>query len=319
MAKKKGCLGCSLPIVIIIAIIFLAVIAVGFLAGPIGQKMAPGLHFPGWLSAPQPEVSLPSEAVFHISGFPVTNTILATWLTMLVLVGLAVAVSRRVKLIPGRLQSMFEGIIGWIYDLCVSATDEKDGRTFFPLVATIFLFVIFNALFALLPGVSSLVIHEGDAAVPVLRGANTDVNTTLALALVSFCVFEFVGIIRLRHHYFGKFLVFGELGHGVKQISTGKVGQGAMTAFSGVLIAFAGILEGVSDFIRIVSLTFRLLGNMMAGEILTLSVIFLVPFIIPVGIYGFEMLFGFIQALVFSVLTIVYISLAVMPHESSEH
>jgi F-type H+-transporting ATPase subunit a len=318
MPKKKGCLGCSLPIAIALAVLIVAVIIIGVLAGPLGQKLIPGLHLPGWLSVPRPEPSLPSEAIFHILGFPVTNTIIATWVTMLVLIVLAVTVSRRVKIIPGRMQSIFEGVLGWIYDLCASIAGEKDGRQFFPLIATIFLFVIVNALLALLPGYSSLIIHEGDAAIPVLRGANTDINTTFALAIVAFFVFEYFGWRRLGLHYVKKFIVVGDIGHGVKQIFKGNK-QGGMTIFSGAMVAIAGLLEGLSDFIRIISLTFRLLGNMIAGEIVILSFYFLAPFLVPNIMYIFEFLFGFIQALVFASLTMVYITLAVAPHEEVEH
>jgi F-type H+-transporting ATPase subunit a len=318
MAKKKGCLGCSLPIVIILAVIILAVVLIGVLAGPLGQKLIPGLHLPAWMSVPRPEPSLPAETIFHILGFPVTNTIIATWLTMLVLVIMAVAVSRRVKIIPGRLQSIFEGVLGWVFDLCASIAGEKDGRKFFPLVATIFLFVIVNALLALLPGFNSLIVHEGDAAIPVLRGANTDINTTFGLAIVAFLVFEYFGWRRLGLHYAKKFIVLGDVGHGFKQIFKGNM-QGGMTIFSGAMVAIAGLLEGLSDFIRIISLTFRLLGNMIAGEIVILSFYFLAPFFVPNIMYIFELLFGFIQALVFASLTMVYITLAVAPHEEADH
>jgi F-type H+-transporting ATPase subunit a len=318
MPKKKGCLGCSLPIAIFFVVIVIAIVLVGILAGPLGQKLFPALHLPGWLSISKPEPSLPSETIFHIFSFPVTNTIIATWITMLVLVGLAVTVSRRVKIIPGRLQSIFEGILGWVYDLCTSIAGEKDGRKFFPLIATVFLFVIVNALLALLPGFNSLIIHEGDAAIPVLRGANTDINTTFALAIVVFLVFEYFGWRRLGFHYIKKFIVVGDIGHGFKQIFKGNK-QGGMTIFSGAMVAIAGLLEGLSDFIRIISLTFRLLGNMIAGEIVILSFYFLAPFFVPNIMYVFELLFGFLQALVFASLTMVYITLAVAPHEEGEH
>jgi F-type H+-transporting ATPase subunit a len=317
MPKKKGCLGCSLPLVILATVIIVTVVILGVLAGPLGQKMLPGLNLPGWMSVPRPEPSLPSETIFYIIGFPVTNTIIATWLTMLVLVILAVTVSRRVKIIPGKLQAVFEGILGWIYDLCSSIAGDKDGRKFFPLIATIFLFVIVNAFLALLPGFNSLIIHEGDAAIPVLRGANTDINTAFALAIVTFCVFEYFGWRRLGLHYLQKFVVLDKVGHGFKQLFKGDK-QGGMTIFSGAMVAIAGLLEGLSDFIRIISLTFRLLGNMIAGEIVILSFYFLAPFFVPNIMYIFELLFGFLQALVFASLTMVYITLAVAPHEA-EH
>ena len=92
-----------------------------------------------------------------------------------------------------------------------------------------------------------------------------------------------------------------------------------MGMFSGIVQFFASILEGLSEFIRIISLTFRLFGNMTAGEILLLMIAFLVPMLVPIVFYGLELLIGFIQALIFSGLTLIYLSLATSPHEEEQH
>ena len=156
--KKKGVLGCSFPLFIGILVVVLALFVVGFLSGPIGGSMF-GVKLPGWLSVPQPEPELPAEVVFHLFGFPITNSIIATWITIIVLVGFSFAVTRRMRIIPKRLQSLLEFALGALLDFCKSVAGEHNGRRFFPIVATIFLFVIFNAWLSLFPGFGSILVH----------------------------------------------------------------------------------------------------------------------------------------------------------------
>jgi len=318
VAKKKGCLGCSLPVAIIILVLVVGVVVVGMLAGPIGQSFGiTGL--PSFLGVSQPHPQLPAETVFHIFSFPITNTIVATWITMAVLIILFAAAFSRSRLIPTRIQSVVESLLGFVYNLVTSIAGEKDGRRFFPLVATVFLFVGFNAWLSLVPGYGSILIHGHEGEAELIRGANTDLNTTLALALVVFGVTEFMGFKRMRLGYLKKFFIFGGMISAVKKLFKGKIGQAAMEFVSGFISFFTGIIELLGEFIRIVSLSFRLFGNMTAGEILLLSIAYLLPFLVPIVFYGLEVLVGFIQALVFAGLTIVYISLAVASHSSEEH
>ena len=315
MAKKKGCLGCSLPVVLLVIGVILAAIFLGLLAGPLGIKF--GIHgLPAWMSLKLPEPKLPADVVFHILSFPVTNTILATWITMLVLILFAVLVLRKPKLIPGRKQSIAESLLGFVYDLCVSTAGEKDGRAFFPFVATIFLFVLFNAFLALIPGFGTLLFHGTGGDVEVLRAANTDFNTPLALAIITFITVEFMGFKRLGVGYLGKFLTWGDFGRAFGKIFKGKFDF--MGLFSGLIMGFVGLLELLSELIRIVSLTFRLFGNMLAGEIVLLVIAYVVPYVVPVVFYGFEAFFGVIQALVFASLSIVYIAPSMAGHHSEE-
>jgi F-type H+-transporting ATPase subunit a len=316
VAKKKGCLGCSLPIAIGIIVIVLAIVIMGALAGPLGAKFGvTGL--PAWMSLDLPHPKLPADVVFHIGGLGVTNTLLATWITMLFLLLVAFFVARKPKLIPSRAQSMVESILGYIYDLCTGTAGEKDGRKFFPLVATIFLFVLFNALLALIPGFGSIEAHTAEGEVELLRGANTDFNTPLALALITFLTVEFMGFKRLGLGYMKKFITWGDFGRAVGKIFKGKFD--VMALLSGFIMGIVGILELVSELIRVVSLTFRLFGNMLAGEIVLLVIAYVIPYFIPLVFYGLESFFAVIQALIFGALTIVYISLSVTGHDSGEH
>lgn len=309
--KKRGCLGCSFPILILVVIIALALVVIGFLAGPLGKKIIGDVGLPSWLSVGAPEPHLPASALFNVFGLPITNTMLAGWLTVIVLVLGSWLITRRMKIVPGRLQTAFEFILGWVYDFCVSVAGEKNGRRFFPVVCTIFLFVGFNAWLSLIPGFGSILLGQHE----LLRGANTDVNTPLAIALVSFVFVEFYGLKTLGIKYLGKFINLSGLFRSFGYIFKGKLKQGLSGLFSGAIDAFVGILEGLSEFIRIISFTFRLFGNMTAGEILIMVAAFLLPFAISWVVYGLELFIGFIQALVFSGLTLAFVSMAVTSHE----
>jgi F-type H+-transporting ATPase subunit a len=314
---KRGCLGCSFPVVVGLFVVLLALLVVGFVIGPLGQSML-GLELPSWLSAlsvDRPDPQLPAETIFHIFGFPITNSIIGAWITIIFLVGFSYVVTRRMKLIPGRLQAAFEFLIGWLYDLCCSVAGEENGRRFFPVVATIFLFVAFNAWLALLPGFGSITAHTVEGEVELIRPANTDINMPLALALTSFIFVEFFGLRTLGIRYLSKFFNVREFLRGVRHLFTGKLKAGLSGLFTGVMTIFTGLLEGLSEFIRIVSLTFRLFGNMTAGEILLLVAAFLVPWLFAIPFYGLELLIGFIQAIIFGGLTLIFLTLAVESHE----
>ncbi len=318
---KKGCLGCSFPIMVGLLVIFLVLFVVGFIVGPIGRSMLGDLGLPSWLTVPRPDPKLPAEVVFHLFGFPIANSVIAAWLTIIVLVGISYAATRKVKLIPSRLQTLLESILGWLYGFCKEVAGEENGRRFFPIVTTIFLFVIMNAWLGLLPGFGSINITgpEGEH-VHLLRPANTDINMPLAIALMSFVFVEYFGIRSLGgFRYLSKFINVGGFFGGVRKLFRGKLKAGLSDMFSGAINAFVGILETLSEFIRIVSFTFRLFGNMTAGEILLLLVMFLVPFVVALPFYGLELLIGFVQALIFGGLTLVFLTIAVIPHGAEAH
>jgi F-type H+-transporting ATPase subunit a len=320
--QKKGCLGCSFPLLIGLSVVFLFLLAIGFLAGPVGKSMFGDVGLPSWLSVPQPELRLPAETVFHLFGFPITNSILGAWITIIFLVLLFWAITRRMKLIPGRLQAAFEFLVGWLYDLCCNVAGEENGRRFFPVVATIFLFVAFNAwLGLLLPGFGSITINTAEGAVPLFRAANTDINLPLALALTSFVFFWFFGLRVLHFRFLDQFLNFREFGRGMKLLFKGKVKDSIFGLLAGVIHIFTGFLEFISVLIRVVSLTFRLFGNMTAGEMFVLVMLFLLPILSIVIIvpYPLELLIGFIQAIIFGGLTLIFLTLAVEYHGEEAH
>jgi len=273
------------------------------------------LGLPDWLSVPRPAPELPAEAVFSLFGLPITNSIIGAWLTIIVLVTFAGVITRRMRIVPGRLQSAFEFLLGWLYHLCQRVAGAENGRRFFPVVATIFLFIAFNAWLSLIPGFGSIMVTTTDGHhVPLLRGANTDINMPLALALVSFVFVEYFGLRSLGIRYLRKFFNVGQFLGSIGQMVKGRLRAGLSGLFTGFVHIFVGLLEALSELIRIVSFTFRLFGNMTAGEVLLLIAAFLIPWVFALPFYGLELLVGFVQALIFSGLTLAFLTLAVAHH-----
>jgi len=151
--------------------------------------------------------------------------------------------------------------------------------------------------------------------VPLLRNANTDINVPLALAVVAFVSVEYWGFRAKGAPYLKTFLNFGPLGQGFKRLFAGKIKAGFGGILNGIVVAFASMLEILSHLIRMVSFTFRLFGNMIAGAILISVIVFIIPWVVPSIFYGLEMLVGFVQALIFAGLTLGFGCAAVMATE----
>ena len=277
----------------------------------------------------RPHVALPADAIFHIGTFPIYNTLLASWLSMLLLIVLFGLGTRKMKLIPKGWQNGVEAVYEALFNFVKQTAGEDNARQFFPVIATIFFFVIAAALTSLLPGFDTIGMgHAGQQSgaffgtyqgwiveEPLLRKANTDVNMPLALAIISFAFVTYSGIRALgARQYAAKFARFGQMYRGFKHLMRGKIGSGLSGLFLGFIDVFVGSLEAISEFVRIISFTFRLFGNMTAGMVLLLMISFLVPWIIAVPFYGLEVLLGFVQALIFAGLTLVFASVAVLPH-----
>lgn len=257
------------------------------------------------------------EGPYKGTNFIVTNTLLSSWIASIVLVGIFVIGARRAQMVPGRLQNFCEIAIEALLRFVEGTVGPGRSRLLFPVIATIFLFVVINAWIGLLPIYPALgTLVDGKIEVHLLRPAGTDINMPLALALVSFVFVEYLGLRMLGFSYFGKFVRVGSLKRGLSALFRFKI----LDAFQGLLdFFFVGPLEAFSEFVRLVSFTFRLFGNMTAGEILVLISAFLVPFIATVGVYGLELLVGFIQGLIFAGLTLVFAAIAMTAHEHEEH
>jgi F-type H+-transporting ATPase subunit a len=313
-------MGCSTRIMLLVGILLLVFFVVGFAFGPIGLKLF-NIEPPEFLKIGTPHTKLPAEAIFHVSSFGITNTLLASWLTIIVLFLVFFFATRKMKLVPGRLQNFAEIIVEGLLNFVEGAAEKKHSRVILPVIATIFLYVLTNAYLALLPFFGTIGFHEGEKIiVPILRAANTDINLPLSIALISVLFVEYLGFRSFGPiKYVNSFFNFGKLVGGFATLFKGKIRAGIVEVLYGVIYLFIGVLEVVSHFIRVISFTFRLFGNMTAGEILLVVVCFLVPLIAVIPFYGLEIFLGFIQALIFAGLTLVFSVIALTPHGEEEH
>lgn len=311
--------GRGFNILIFFFIPVLILFAVGFVFGPLGSSFM-GSKPPAIFQVPKPTVELPAEPVAHIGHFSVTNTLIASWFTIIVLVVLSFILTRKMQLIPGKRQAMAEAIVEGLLSFVESVAGKKQSRMLFPGVATIFLYVISNAYLALFPFFGSIGIFEHDGKfAPLFRAANTDVNVPLSIAIMSFIFVETWGMRALGVlHYVSEFVNVRQMGQGFKELFTGHAKTAVMNIVFGFINLFVGVLEIFSHLTRMLSFTFRLFGNMTAGEILILVSSFLIPLIFTIPFYGLELLIGLIQALIFSGLTLVFGTIAVSPHEETE-
>ena len=242
-------------------------------------------------------IALAAERLGSVWSIPITNTLISAWVVMAVLIGIAVIVGRRPTLVPGRVQNAFE----MLFEFVLKYMEETLGTRqlavrFFPLVATMFLFIFMSNLFDFLPFFGSVGIFKDGELVPLFAPVNTDLNTTLALAIIAYLVIEVTGIV-----------VLGFLKYGSKFVNLK----------AGVLGFLIGLIEFVSNFARLISFSFRLFGNVFAGEVLLAVVIAFVPYIVPVPLLLFETFVGLVHAAIFALLTLVFIKIAISePHSS---
>lgn len=240
-------------------------------------------------------ISITAEKIGEIGILPITNSILTTWLVMFFLICCSLFIKFRLTYVPGYAQLIAEGLIGGIYNLFHSITGEKT-KIYFPLIGSLFIYIIFMNWAGLLPGVGSIGIYEiieGEKRlVPLFRSGSADLNLTLALAFVSVVAIQFFGLRYLGLTYIKKFI-----------------------NFKNPIYFFVGFLDIIGEASRLVSFAFRLFGNIFAGEVLLTVIAFLMPLFAPLPFIGLEFFVGFIQALVFSMLTAVFLSAAT----SGEH
>ncbi len=242
------------------------------------------------------KVILAPEHLGTFLGIPITNTLLMSWVVVALLIVVAVIVGKKLKLMPSRVQLLFEWLVEFVYDYIAETLESRAlARKFFPYLCTIFLFVFVSNLIEFTPGIGSIGFFEHDGVfAPLLRSVNTDLNVTLMLAILSFLVIEITGIVVIgAWKYGGKFLNFHH----------------------GFIGFFVGIVEFFSELARIIAFSFRLFGNIFAGEVLILVVTHFIPYIGPVPVMMFELFVGFVQAAIFALLTLFFIKIAIMdPH-----
>jgi F-type H+-transporting ATPase subunit a len=234
-------------------------------------------------------ISIRAEDIFRIGNFAVTNSMFFAFVTLLVLAGIALFLRRTLKMVPDNTQNIvelvFEGALG-LMDSVLG--DRRRSEKYFPIVFTIFLFVLCSNWLGLLPGVGSLMVRSGGSSVPLFRAPAADLNFTLALALIAVTFVNVAGVV----------------------VSGWKERLGVFINFKDPISFFTGILELISEFAKIISFSFRLFGNIFAGEVLLTIMAFLVPYLVPLPFFFMEIFVGFIQAFIFAMLTLVFVSMA---------
>jgi len=244
------------------------------------------------------QISLRAETLFYIGGFPVTNALLLATISLLLLAVLAVTLRRKLAMVPGMMQNIFEVILEGALDLMDAVLgDRKASEKYLPFVLTVFLFVLCSNWLGLIPGVSSITFTTNGVAAPLLRSPASDLNFTLALALIAVTFANAFGIAAL----------------GLKKRLS------VFFNFKGPIDFFVGILELISEFAKIISFSFRLFGNVFAGEVLLAIMAFLVPYAAPLPFMFLEIFVGFIQAFIFGMLTLVFISMSISHGEEEAH
>ncbi len=239
-------------------------------------------------ASPIPFPPFAPEVLFHVGPLGVTNTILYTYLVMVVLVFLAVWATRRLAEVPAARswQTLAEVVINTLLNVAEGAVGHRRARQIFPLMATLFIFILAANWFSLLPLIGPFYLQEGEERIPLFRAVAADWSTTLALALVTFVITEFWAFrYRAKEH----------LMHFVKPLGIGQI-------------------ELVSEFVRLLSLSLRLFGNLFAGEVLITVMTSLTYLVVPAVFLVLETLFGFIQATVFTILCLAYFTLNTTSH-----
>ena len=343
----------AVTVLVVVGIVFIISLAGGALGNEFGG---------GFLGSPLANIQLPAESITAepiVSDFRITNTMVATWVAIVVLVAISFLATRRLSDVPRGLQNVVEIVIEGFLGLAESVAGPERARRFLPLVMTIFIFIVAANWLGILPGFGTIgrietvqeVVHHAEAKaekdgehadlsqikvqvfegdgfiaylpfnsigteitaaeadqleegkqagvlVPFLRSANTDVNTTLAIALVAMFMVHMWG-----------FTTLGFFGHMGKYINFrgGPIGL------------FVGVLEAISEVARVISFTFRLFGNIFAGEVLLVAMAFLLPLVGIIPFLGLELFVGMIQAFIFAMLTLVFATMATVSHAADEH
>lgn len=244
------------------------------------------------------EIVLHGEKLGEIAGLTITNAMVYSWFVTLVLVALAFVIRKKTALVPSRFQGAVEGVVGGAFDFMADTLGSiTKAKKFFGFIATLFLFILMNNWLALLPVTAIGTYHQtphGELLVPFFRTTNSDLNHTLILAVLAVVMIQVFGITTLGFFkYAHKFFV---------------------NPLKDPIGAFIGILELVSEIAKMISFSFRLFGNIFAGEVLLVIISYLLPFGAPLPFMFLELFVGLIQAVVFATLTLVFVKIATSEH-----
>jgi len=262
------------------------------------------------------EITLFAEPIFHIGSFTITNSLISSWITVLILVVFFVIIGKKVKQVPGKLQNVFEILLEEALKLADSVTgSRKKTEKFLPITLSLFLFILMNNWLGLLPGFGTIGFIESEgghsAFIPLLRGGTADLNTTLAIGLFAVVMSHIFGVVAIGiWHHFNKFI---NLKLGKEMIK--KAIKEPMILVVNPIKFFVGIIETIGEIAKVASLSFRLFGNIFAGEVLLASMMAIFAYALPLPFIFLEIIVGLVQALVFAILTLAFMSIATTAEE----
>lgn len=262
---------------------------------------------------------LAAESLFHLGPLAITNSMVNAFIALFIFVVFAVFLRFSIKDVPGRFQGSVEDLFEFLLGFFDQVTgDREKSKKFLPFIGTLFLFILVSNWMGLLPGTGSIgvwLMHEGHVElIPILRPAMSDLNMTVAIAILSVVVSHLVGIFSIGFFvHLNKFIQLGTLAKALRSLSPVKI----LTAIVEFIV---GLIEIFSEIAKVVSLSLRLFGNIFAGEVLITVISGLVSFIVPLPFMALELIVGVVQATVFSLLALVYFSVASsQPHGSEDH
>ena len=284
---------------------------------------------------------LAAEQIFHIGFIPITNTMVNSFLALILFAVFAFFLNRSIKKYydqphpdpllrrrgektdkaPKGILNFFEGLLEFLLAQIDNVTkDRKKTLKFLPIVGTLFLFILISNWMGLLPGTGSIGIYRSGEFIPLFRPANTDLNMTLAMAVFAVAGSHIIGIMTIGFFkYANKFIKLGDIFHAMKSMKP-------MNILISIIEFFVGLIEVFSEAAKMVSLSLRLFGNIFAGEVLLTVIASLLAgygaYLIPLPFMALELLVGAVQAVVFSMLTLVYLTIAttqVHGHADTEH
>ncbi len=263
------------------------------------------------------QIPLAAEPIAHIGSFPITNSMINAWIAIALFLIVGFIVKRRKSLVPRGFINFIEAIVEFMVDFIEGLLgDRQKALQFFPIVGSLFLFILISNWMGLLPGTGSIGIwemHHGEIVlVPFLRPIGSDLNMTLAMAVFSVIGANLFGIMTIGFFkHIGKFIQLGVLWKSLR--------KGPLAIFVAIIEMFVGLIEIIGEIAKMVSLSLRLFGNIFAGEILLTVMISLVAYLVPIPFMFLEVIVGFVQALVFAGLTLVYLMTATsLPHGDEE-
>ena len=268
---------------------------------------------------PTQHITLFAEPIIHFKNFTITNALVTSWVAVLVIVVISFVLRSKLRAIPGRIQNLFEILVEGALSLCDQVTNDRAlSLRVFPLAISVFFFILVNNWLPLLPLGGFGIIEQGEhglSFIPFLRGSTADINTTVALAVMAVIGSNLFGVFSVGlWKTVNKYVNLKVLGSIFK-----KLRKDPTVIIVAPITFFVGLIEIIGEFAKVASLSFRLFGNVFAGEVLLVSIAALVAYIVPIPFMFLEILVGVIQALIFSILLVVYFTIAASDHDEHEH